>query len=606
MSDDDLLLQTFDEELRRSVKESQGLLLSLDESPSKAADVHEVYRLAHSVKGASRVVGLGQIESIAHLLESQLQSLVRTESLPEAPLIDLFVESLDGMVSAFDAFLTGDVFDEEPLVHRLEAYAAKTPPVPSITDRRTSAPTGDELASRAPDRRHAPPVAAPPKELPSATRRDESVRVPTTVVDELFRKIEEAFLLESRIGSGLSHWEETHPGLSDARGLLRSASRLHQVLLQAHGLVRAFRMEAFDTLRIPVQKAVRELSLSLAKPVRVVFSGRAELVDASLLDGLQEPLLHVVRNAMDHGIENASQRARAQKNPEAVIEVRGEVSGGYFLLSVRDDGRGFSVDRIKATAIAKGLVLESEVASWSMSQWLDLPFRSGFTTAEVVTAVSGRGLGLDIVRDRVRRLGGDVSLSTGEGMGTTVTMRVPAGALTMRMLLVRCGERQAAIPIENIERVTSPKLTPLRNVEGQTIVEIEGGPVPVRYLNRILGWEGRSDAGVLVILRFGEVRRCFAVDEALSQVEQAVFPTPWSLRSLPHLGAVMLASDGQVIPVIEPSEAFKRAEGQIENLGAPPTPDHSKRRVLVVDDSSTLRMLHRSMLVNAGFDVLGA
>jgi chemotaxis protein histidine kinase CheA/CheY-like chemotaxis protein len=604
------LLQTFETELRKSTEQIQACLLSVESA--KAADaakaLHEAYRLTHSVKGASRVVGLSSIEEMAHALEETLGGLVRGAARPDAKTTTAFLKVVDGFSAGLEAFQEGLDFDPEPYMREFRnlAGAAMERQMPAGTGLLQEVPEAE--AAAAPSSGATEAEASSGGLLPAA--RDEFLRVPTQSADELFRRVEEAFLIEARLTALVKRLEES-AGRSERHvtpELQRETARLHQVLVQFHELVRSFRMEPFERLRMPLQRAVRDLTETLGRSVAFRFTGRHELVDAATLDALHEPLLHAVRNAVDHGVETPAERRAVGKPEEAVVEVVGLMRGGTLEIRVGDDGRGISVERIREKALADGFVKPDEAAGWSEAQWIDLVFHAGFSTRSEVSAVSGRGLGMEIVRDRIQGLGGSVRIASQPGQGTTIEMRVPVRLLTARTLLVRCGGHTAGIPVADVDRVIAFQARDAEVSAGRMLVRYQGVPVVVEPLATHLGWEAATGTHVVLVGRDG-AQRGFMVDEIVGEIEQPAMPAPWNLRGLSHLGGVVVLGDGSVVPLIEVRELTRGEEAPRPEPAPAPRPSVAapeRRRILVVDDSPTIRALHRSVLEGANYVVIEA
>ena len=595
------LIQTFDAELRRSAEQIQTRLMELEAGQGSTAEsLQEAYRLTHSVKGAARVVGLAPIEDLAHALEDRLQELVRTGAPPPGPEISVFLRVVDGFVAGLDAFLQGLEFDAAPLLAEFRAACAggASLPAPSPAARETEIPSDVPTA----------PVPA--------VRRDEFLTVATSGVDELFRRLEEAFLIESRLTTVTTSLadDDLGPAQREAMvaGVRRDTSRLHQVLLQFHEIVRGFRMEPLERLRVTLQRAVRDVAETLGKPVAFRVQNAGQMVDTALLDALLEPLLHLVRNAVDHGLERPGEREAKGKPREGVVELEGRMRGSTLELRVRDDGRGLSVEGLKRKALEGGFASAEQSAAWTDAQWLALPFRPGFSTAATVTTFSGRGMGLDIVRDRIRSLGGDVHLTTSPGRGTTVEIRVPVRLLTARTLLVRCGERLAGIPMADVERVVSFRPDDVETVAGKAYVRWGGLPVAVEPLASHLGWSAPpgTSSQLVIVSRHGTLRG-LVVDEVRGEIEQPAMPAPWNLRSLGYVAGLIVLGDGGLVPLLELRELLHddalAAEADPVTIVQPAAAAPAERRVvLVVDDSATIRALHRSVLSGEGYEVLTA
>ncbi len=602
------LLKTFELELGRSAEQIQSLLLSVERAaPAEAAKaLREAYRLTHSVKGAARIVGLSSIEEMAHALEERLQALVRADARPTAEMTSAFLRVVDGFTAGLTAFQKGEELDPEPFMQKFRALSgvALERQVPG------SAGLVDDAAVAEPSPPPGPGGPAPAIDAPAP--RDAQLRVPTQAVDELLRRVEESFLIETRLVALAGHLDERAPDRlrGEVSELHRETAKLHQVLVHLHEVVRSFRLEPFERLRVGLTRMVRELAVSLGKSATLRFSGRHELVDAATLDALQEPLLHLVRNAVDHGVETPEARRAANKPEEATVEVSGVVRGGALEVRVSDDGRGVELEAVRASAVRRGLVEPSAAASLGEPALLELLFESGFSTAGEVTAISGRGLGLDIVRSRLSAMGGEVRLSSRPGLGATFELSVPVKRLSARALLVRSGPHTAALPVASIERVVAFREAEVAVSAGAAHVTFEGTALPVEPLADHLGWERGHASHVVVVGREG-ARRGLLVDELLGEVEQPAMLAPACLAEVPFLGGVLVLGTGEVVPLIEPRELGRpggasRREARPRSAPQPTAPSAGKHRVLVVDDSPTVRALHGSVLEEAGFAVTEA
>lgn len=599
------LLRTFESELRKSTEQIELLLLDIEHEQDMAIvlpALEEAYRYVHSIKGASRIVGLSSIEEMAHAIEDRMQKLVRNRKKPEPAEISAFLNVVAAFIKGFDAFLAGEAFDPEPWLRELSSIQS-----PASSAGESPAEDAEQAPARLENQR-------------PAIRKQESVTISTNKIDELFRRVEEAFLIESRLNTliadtheaffegsvdPLTYWQKKHPQLQ------KEGKRLHFVLMQFHELIRQFRMVPASRMRVSLQKAVRDLAETLKKPVAFHFTGGEEIVDASLLDALQDPVVHIVRNAIDHGIESGKERKKKGKSQEGHISVTVETLAGILQITVTDDGAGIDVDKVRERALELALVGPEEIETWRDSDWLDVLFRPGFTTADSVSSISGRGMGMDIVRKRVVDMGGTVHVSSARGVGTTALIRVPIGLLTPRVLLVQCAGRQAALASSGIERVFPFRKSQAEVVNGQTLVRHNQLPVPVEHLAAHLGWSGpASTAGHVIVMEHLGTKKGLLVDEILGELEQVAFPPPWNLRGLRHLAGVIVMGSGTLVPVIETSSIVSKPKEPVpaasEIVSEPEAPATARRLVLVADDSPTILALHRSILKNAGYEVATA
>lgn len=377
-----------------------------------------------------------------------------------------------------------------------------------------------------------------------------------------------------------------------------------QERLLAHGLrgaLQSLRMVPAGTGLAALRPAVRELAAQLGKDVALRITGGELRLDRRVLEELKSPLLHLVRNALDHGIETPALRRAAGKPEQAVLEIRVEARGDRVLLSVRDDGAGLSPDRLRAAAVQRGLARPDEVGRLSDAEAARLAFRPGLSTAAQVTAVSGRGVGLDVVAETVRRLGGDVDVTFEVGRGTTFVMEVPLTVSGATGLLFRAAGGTGLLPVDAVERVLLVEPADLTSFGGQAAVVVDGEAVPFTSMAQALGaGDPPAPRGPLVALLVaaGGQRVAFAVDELLGAHAISVSPLGRRLASARHVAGATVLDDGRVVAVLQPALLVggRRLTG---GTGEP-----ARARIIVADDSLSTRMTVTHLLEVAGYTVL--
>jgi two-component system, chemotaxis family, sensor kinase CheA len=386
-----------------------------------------------------------------------------------------------------------------------------------------------------------------------------------------------------------------------ARELTREADRER---LSAHGLREALqdlRMVPAHTALTSLRVVVRDLAAQLGKPATLRLVGGDVRLDRRVLDELRAPLLHLVRNALDHGVEPAEARRAAGKPREATVELRVEARGDHVSIAVRDDGAGLSPERLRAAAARRGLVTEAEAARLSDAEAARLAFQPGLSTAVELTAVSGRGVGLDVVAEAVRRLGGAVDVSFERGRGTTFALDVPLTAAGAAGVLVRAAGGLALIPADAVERVVLVGPEDVGTVAGQATLAVEGAHVPLTPLALAAGASAGSASvpRLAVVLAAAGRRVAFGVDEVLGQHAIVVTSLGRRLSGARHLAGAAVLDDGRVVAVLHPAELV-RAPAAAGPRAA------SRPRIIVADDSLATRAAEKALLEIAGYEVLPA
>ena len=389
----------------------------------------------------------------------------------------------------------------------------------------------------------------------------------------------------------------------DRRAIERAALPLEEQIRQV-------RMLPFLDACEGLFRTVRDLAASQSKDVELVVEHGETELDRSLLDVLRDPLVHLVRNAVDHGIELPSQRAAAGKTTRAKVTVGAAVRGSWVEIVVADDGRGLDADAIRDHARRKGIPYPAEA-----SAAMRLIFGAGFSTARMITEVSGRGVGLDVVKTQVEQWRGTVGVDSEPGRGTRFTLTLPLTLSTIRALLVETGGQTFAIPSANIERLIRVDAASIRTIEGREVVPLGETPVPIGSLTQLFGLPPRPQAArstrhpAVVLSAAGQVA-AILIDDLVTEQEVVLKPLGARLKRMKYVSGATILPSGRVAPVLAPSELVRDVVARptatlLTPEAASSTPVQTKRLILA-DDSVTTRTLEKSILEAAGYEVLTA
>lgn len=561
-------------------------------------------RHAHSLKGAAASVGFEEVAVRAHAMEDEIAKVARREAEPTPAFIADLLATADGLRA----------WIADPA--RFPAAAAGPPAAKSVQPPKITKPREEKRGEE--------------ESAPAASRT--TVRVSAERLDRVMAHAEELLTIQSRERDLLASQRLLYDRLGETgaqagrrgadSGLRREfEEQLRGAEDQSAGLDRLVSelAEALKELRmVPVssvvplwQRAVRDASRVLGKPVRLdVLLGDLEL-DKAVLDLLTDPVIHLLRNSVDHGIEKAEDRARTGKAPMGRIEISGELRGPSVLLNISDDGRGLDIEGLKSAARARGIIAEGVPAVGGDRELIDLIFFHGFSTRSEVSAISGRGVGLDVVRDVMDKLGGKVGVVPfGRLGGASFELEVPLSILSTRGLLVESGATVAAIPIEAVERTLEADAGDLADLDGSLVLKQDGGePLPIVILNDLIG-SGRPTPAKrfqVVLLAGGQRRFGLAVDRVRGESEFVTRRLPWNLRRVRGVNGAIVQPDGTLALVVDVADVLAETGGQKARDRRPdeqPAAGAGRRaRILVVDDSLTARTLHRNTLQAAGYEV---
>jgi two-component system chemotaxis sensor kinase CheA len=630
------LLATFQVECREHIGHIRALLTALEkgeEAPPGGLD--EVFRRAHSLKGAARAVDLRPVERTAHRLET-LFSRVREGAL-----------SLDGEVSGVIR-LTLDAIEDDTAA----LGEGRTPPE---TSRATEAV--ERLLGIAPEARAQPPDA-PASAGP--LQPAETVRVSAENLDRLLRSsgqlltetmrqglVAERLKQLSRQVAGVEReWERVRKASAASLRRLNATPEFarvgryldfveHQMRLlsgqarAAHLLqqraswsvrhlseqvredVRRARMVPAEGVFEGFRKMVRDLARDEGKEVAFEVSGLEAEADRMVLQALKDPVMHLLRNAVSHGIESPDDRRAKGRPLTGRVALRVEARGNRLRIAAEDDGRGIDLKRVAEVAVRRGLLSESEAAAAPPQELTRLIFQPGFSTARAVTELSGRGMGLSVAYEAVTRLQGEIALRHREGPGTAVVLSVPLTVSTHRLLLVACQGQTFGIPAHGVERLHRVQTQEVETVEGRPVVRLQGQPVPLASLAHLLGLGEPAvsvEGGALpvVALKSGDRRLAVAVDALLSVQDSLIQDLGTPVEGADRLSGGVLLEDGSVCLALNPAGLFRAFQG---SGGAPalrttgPAPEKGTPAILVVDDSITTRTLEKSILEAHGYQV---
>ena len=619
---EDEFRQLFAQEAEQRLSDMSTQLMALEEAGADPELVASIFRDAHTLKGAAGVVGLDEITAVAHAMEDLLEPLRAGERLATPDLIDALLGAVDGVRDMLGPVLAGEsrASDAVALVRMLESAATPAGGVESGSDSddaseastESEAATGGIEAEPRPDLPDRPesiepdlppqvePGAAPEVVAParSATRQAadaEAVRVPLARLDELVRLVGESASANLRVGRLLHDRFGVDPStIDEVRELSRVLNELQERTMRA-------RMVPVSTITDTLQRAVRDVSRATGKDVRWEVRGEDTELDRGVLQQLSDPLLHLVRNAVDHGIESPEERAAVGKSEQAVVRLHAMQLGSEVIITITDDGAGIDVDRVRAEASSRGV----DASDLSDDEALYLIFRSGLSTADFVSDISGRGVGLDVVRANVEAVRGRVEIVTEPGVGTEFRVVVPITLAVLPCLLVGAGGARHAIPMHSV--VLAQEQGAETTAEGKPVVWVGGQAVALSDLGAVLGLPP-VESGPIVLVAGLTRRHAFRVEALLGQRDVVVKGLSRLLPRLDVLAGASVEPDGSILLVLDVPGVIDRARLRGAPAGradaATTTVSSATRaKLLVVDDALTVRELQRSILQRGGYEV---
>ncbi len=390
-----------------------------------------------------------------------------------------------------------------------------------------------------------------------------------------------------------------------ARQAAEDHARLAAVTDRLHDQVRRTRMQPLATLFPPLRLQIREVARAAGKRIELIVDDGGAEADRQVLDQLREALLHLLRNAVDHGIESPDRRIAAGKSEVGSVTIRAEVSGDHLNIQISDDGAGVDLAAVRARAGASGMIIDTEQAN--EADLLDMIFLPGFSTRHTVSKLSGRGVGLDVVRTLVERMSGHVSVRSRPGAGCDFMISVPISLARSHGLLLRAAAAVYVLPLDAIQRIVAIAPTQIRRLEGRPVLWLDDRPLPLVALADLLGVAqiSANSGGLALILGSGERQVACQIDALLGEQELVIHHLPAPLVRVRYVSGATILADGQVVPILDVVDLVRAAAGSRRApLPAPTTvEEHRIPTVLVVDDSITTRTLEKNILESAGYRV---
>ncbi|RLU09719.1 hybrid sensor histidine kinase/response regulator [Pseudomonas prosekii] len=659
------LLELFSLEAEAQTQVLSAGLLALERDPTQADHLESCMRAAHSLKGAARIVGVDAGVSVAHVMEDCLVSAQESRLYLRPEHIDALLQGTDLLMRIATPTHAPSALDIEAyvaLMARLLDPLALAPPISTPI-----APFMDELQMPAPAVEVPVPVIEQPLVAPAVSPEPPRMNKRTTengervlrvtaerlnsLLDLSSKSLVETLRLKPHLATmqrlkrtqsnGLRALEnlnvhlkdlhlslEAQEALDDARRLLAESQ---QVLVEKNAELDEFawhasqraqvlydtalacRMRPFADVLSGQVRMVRDLGRDLGKQVRLEIEGEKTQVDRDVLEKLEAPLTHLLRNAVDHGIETPEQRLLAGKPAEGLIRLRASHQAGLLLLELSDDGNGVDLEKVRRSIIERQLSPPETAAQLSEEELLTFLFLPGFSLRDKVTEVSGRGVGLDAVQHMVRQLRGAVVLEQTAGEGSRFHLEVPLTLSVVRSLVVEVGDEAYAFPLAHIERMCDLEADDIVQLEGRQHFWYEGRHVGLVAASQLLqrpASQTSQQTLKVVVIRERDAIYGVAVERFVGERTLVVLPLDERLGKIQDISAGALLDDGSVVLIVDVEDMLRSVDkllntGRLERIArhSNQAAEAARKRILVVDDSLTVRELQRKLLLNRGYDV---
>jgi two-component system, chemotaxis family, sensor kinase CheA len=523
----DDLIADFVAECREMLEALGGEIVAWEAQPDDRARLDSIFRFVHTVKGNCGFFEFPRLEALSHAAEDALADVRAGRRHPDGTLVSAvlgIIDRIGEMVAAIEAGEEMPAGDDSALIHALEpgAEGPAAPAAAAVVD-------GTIRASAAP----------------------RTIRLSVELLDRVMSTVSDMVLARNELARRLRESETDVP-------VDGAFERLSSIIAEMRDAITRTRMQRIENLFVGLPRMVRDLSSELGKQVLVDIEGGDVELDREMIEMIRDPLTHIIRNAVDHGIEKPAERLKAGKREIGVLSVAARQSGNQILIDIHDDGRGIDGKKLVDKAVANGSIAKEDAAQLSHRDRLALIFEAGLSTAKEVTAISGRGVGMDVVRSNVERIGGIVEVDSKLGEGTRMTLRVPLTLTIIPALTVSVGNQHFAIPrsaIEEIVRANGESVT-LEHLGGAGVATIRGRRVPEVSLAAILGLDSQvdeQDRKLIVLRPAGGDVYALSVDRIHDHEELVVKPAAPAVMATGLYAGTTLADDGSPILLFDPA-----------------------------------------------------
>jgi two-component system chemotaxis sensor kinase CheA len=595
--EDQELLEGFLAETTELLEKLDDDLISLEKSPEDAELMNRIFRSIHTVKGASSFLGFDSLVKVTHKTEDVLNRLRKGELTLNSEIMDVILEAVDLVKTLVSDIKAGEIVERElegtisklipflsenateatvlapvfaphkeqsavqPAVASQPEPSAPGQPVPAASHPAVPAQPASAAAAvqtAAAAKPKAPPVKEPAK--PAASKGEEladnsTVRVDVKRLDDLMNQVGELVLERNRMIQLHSDYQSglDPAGFGDDFGKL--SKRLNFVTSELQMQVLKMRMLPVEKVFKKFPRIVRNLARDLGKEVDLQIFGEETELDRSVVDEIGDPLIHLIRNALDHGLETPEQRLAAGKSRTGTVVLSAAHEGNQIVISIKDDGRGIDQERVSRKAIEKGLITEEQLSNMGSREILDLLFLPGFSTKEQATDLSGRGVGMDVVRTNIRKLNGIIDIKNEIGRGSEFILKLPLTLAIIQSLLVEVEREVYSIPLASVIETMRVNKNEFHMIGGQEVLKLRDSVLPLLRLQRTFDCaESTADRTTcyVVIVGVAEKRIGLVVTRLLGQQEVAIKSLGKFLANLPGIGGSTIMGDGRVALIVDP------------------------------------------------------
>jgi two-component system chemotaxis sensor kinase CheA len=595
------LLQDFLVEAGDLLSDVDNKLVDLERAPDDKGLLNEIFRGFHTIKGGAGFLAATHLVELCHLTENLFDKLRNGELVIAPEVMDVILSATAGVRDMFGSLeqatqppaadpalidnlrraLAGELAGEgdsapaaaaEPPAAAAQPAAAAGPDwarlhevvtgVPAVATPQAAVASPspepkippEEVIKAAIGRRAAdkPGYSGPVGRREGEKQRDNSIRVDTTRLDQVLNLSGEIGLTKNRLNALRSQILNGDTDNDTLHALDVAVSQLDLLVSDLQNAVMKTRMQPIGRLFQKYPRIARDLARNLGKDVELVLAGEETEIDKTMIEDLSDPIIHLIRNAVDHGVENKDERKLAGKPSKSILRLEARQEGDHIIILVADDGRGMNAEKLRASALSKGLITDEEANTLDERQSLNLVFLPGFSTAGQVSDVSGRGVGMDVVRTNIQKLNGAIDIKSVQGEGTSFIISLPLTLAILPVLLVRLGDQPLAVPLSMVREILPIEPDEVQEVGGRATMVVRGEVLPILPLANLLGWPQVNQPEYGVLMQTAEQSFILAIDSFAGR-EDAVIKSLDDFRPKGVAGVTTL-SNGQIVLILDMKE----------------------------------------------------
>ena len=568
-------MQGFDDQMAEIIEsfivESNELIdklgqdLLLLEKDGTDAELHNtIFRAVHTVKGTSSFLGFEQMTNLAHNYEDVLNKIRKKELVVSGDVMDIMFEAYDFMKVLLERIEKNDTTPVrlDDIIHKLTSVSGQN--TENEVSEKKESEDGKNIQpvidaepeeEKDPEAEKEESKQAGDKTIPSTGRAiDNTIRVDVGRLDGIMNLVGELVLGRNRLAQISDQMKQTYEGSSIEKELSGTFSQLDFITTELQMAVMKARMVPMSKVFNKLPRLIRDLCRESGKKIELEIFGAENELDKSIVEELNDPLVHILRNAADHGIESPDDRIAAGKSETGRVTIQTRQEGNHMAITIADDGRGLDPEKLKAKATQRNLITEDQAREMNNSEVCNLIFAAGFSTAEKVTNVSGRGVGMDVVRTNVQKLKGIIEIRSEIGKGTTLTIKLPLTLAIIQGLLAQVQKEVFSIPLNSVIEVVRIEKSNIQTIRGKEVIKLRDTILPLAWLSSVFNIPlngTKRDWIYIVVIGLAEKRIGVVVDTLLGQKEVVIKSLGSYLGTVPGIAGSTILGDGRVIMILD-------------------------------------------------------